>query len=244
MPTSNSTTRAPGKIGIATTVDVESAEESMEVASREGQGCLMVNVDRLLDFSVPLAPSIPGFEAWTKLRQTLTVFPFPRGDWRPMAEGVMREDMECHAVEIGACADVSMIIDRRLQRLLPDPSSTRSASHLLPSVIQTNWTEEEAEGASRNRWSQFFFRHALGRKPKLRPSASRRNENIEVGLGVIRTASGRKRERQDTVTMVFHEPNSSDRIEVRIVGMDRVVRLRFDSRRDPRFQIFWPRWVG
>ncbi len=102
MPTSNSTTRAPGKIGIATTVDVESAEESMEVASREGQGCLMVNVDRLLDFSVPLDPSIPGFEAWTKLRQTLTVFPFPRDDWRSMAEGVMREDLECHAVEIGA----------------------------------------------------------------------------------------------------------------------------------------------
>lgn len=244
MPASNSTSRAPEKIGVATTVDVESAEASIEVASREGQGCLMVDVDRLLDASVPLDPSIPGFEAWTKIRQTLTVFPFPRGDRRPMAEGVMREDLECHAVELGARCDVWMIIDRRLQRLLPNPSSTRSASHLLPSVITTNWTEEEAEGSSRNRWSQFFFRYALGRKPKPRPSASRRNENIEVGQGVIRTASGRKRERQDTVTTVFHEPNSSDRIEVRIVGMDRVVRLRFDSRRDPRFQIFWPRWVG
>jgi hypothetical protein len=240
MPSPNATTRQLRKTGDAAIVE---GAESPQVAWRDDEGRLLVDVGQIIEPSAVLDPSIPGFAEWMKIRQTLTVFPFPRGNRTPMAEGVVREELECHAVELGRRCDIRMIVDRRLERLLPDASALRSAGHLLPSVINTNWTEELPH-PSKNRWSKFFSQQVLGRKQKVPPSASRRNERIEVGLGVIRTESGRQRERQSTVTMVFHEPNSSDRIEVRIVGLDRVVRLRFDSRRDPRFQIFWPRWLG
>ncbi len=213
------------------------------VAWRMDPDRLLVDVDRLLEKSVILDPAAPGFDEWMRIRQTLTVFPFPRGDRRPMAEGVIREELERHAVELGRRCEIRMIVDRRLERLIPDSEATGSASHLLPAVIKTNWGEDPTVLPG-NRWSRFFSRHVLGRRSPPTPSATRRNEAIEVGPGSIRTESGRERSRQSTVTMVFHEPNSSDRIEVRIVGMDRVIRLRFDSRRDPRFQIFWPRWIG
>lgn len=244
MPTPSSTSPVSKKNTSGAVADrVTAVDGSLRIAWHADGGRLLVDVDQMLDASTALDASALGFDEWKRIRQTLTVFPFPRGDCRPMAEGVIREELERHAVELGRRDGILMIIDRRLERLLPDPSATGSASHLLPSVINTNWTEE-LPAASSSRLAQFFARHVFGRKPQAPPSASRRNERIEVGLGVIRTESGRTRRRQETVTMVFHEPNSSDRIEVRIVGLDRVVRMRFDSRRDPRFQVFWPRWLG
>ncbi|MDG2021335.1 MAG: hypothetical protein P8J59_05250 [Phycisphaerales bacterium] len=243
MASSDSTFRSGSS---EATVDERGAVSGAEVpaiAWRVGDGRLLVDVGSLLEKSAILDPSAPGFDEWMRIRQTLTVFPFPRGDRRPMAEGVIREELERHAVELGRRCEINMIVDRRLERLLPESESTGSASHLLPASIKTNWGEDP-QSASGNRWSRFFARHVMGRKPAPAPSASRRNEQIEVGLGKIRTESGRERLRQNTVTMAFHEPNSSDRIEVRIVGLDRVIRLRFDSRRDPRFQMFWPRWLG
>lgn len=244
MRTAPSTSRISTKKKSGAAADnVSAVGRPSAIAWQVGGGRLLVDVDQLLDASTALDASAPGFDEWKRIRETLTVFPFPRGDRRPMAEGVIREELERHAFELGRRDGISMIIDRRLERLLPDSSASGSASHLLPSVINTNWTEE-LPAASGNRWAQSFARFVLGREPQVSPSASCRNERIEVGMGVIRTESGRKRLRQETITMIFHEPNSSDRIEVRIVGVDRVVRVRFDSRRDPRFQVFWPRWLG
>ncbi len=243
MASTDSTIRSGSTKATVDERGATSGAEALDVAWRVGHGRLLVDVGHLLEKSVILDPSAPGFDEWMRIRQTLTVFPFPRGDRRPMAEGVIREELERHAVELGRRCEINMIVDRRLERLLPESESTGSASHLLPASINTNWGED-SEDSSGNRWSRFFSRHVLGRKAVPAPSANRRNEQIEVGLGKIRTESGRERLRQNTVTMAFHEPNSSDRIEVRIVGMDRVIRLRFDSRRDPRFQVFWPRWLG
>ena len=244
MPTAPSTSRTSTKNKSGAVADnVSAVDGPSAIAWQVDGGRLLVDVDQLLDASIALDASAPGFDEWKRIRETVTVFPFPRGDRRPMAEGIIREELERHAVKLGRHDGISMIIDRRLERLLPDSSDSGSASHLLPSVIETNWTDELL-AASENRFARFFSQYVLGKKPQVSPSASRRNEKIEVGLGVIRTESGRTRRRQETLTMVFHEPNSSDRIEVRIVGEDRVVRIRFDSRRDPRFQAFWPRWLG
>lgn len=70
------------------------------------------------------------------------------------------------------------------------------------------------------------------------------SEVVKVGRGWIETGSGRRRHRQDMVTTVAFESDASERIEVRIVGVERVVRLRFDSLADPDFRAFWSRWAA
>lgn len=70
------------------------------------------------------------------------------------------------------------------------------------------------------------------------------SEAIRVGAGWVETGSGRRRRREDVVTTVLREGDDSDRIEVRLVGVDRVVRLRFESVDDPAFRAFWSRWAA
>ena len=70
------------------------------------------------------------------------------------------------------------------------------------------------------------------------------SEAIRVGAGWLETGSGRRRHRDDVVTTVMTERDGSDRIEVRIVGTDRIVRLRFESVDDPAFLAFWTRWAA
>lgn len=77
--------------------------------------------------------------------------------------------------------------------------------------------------------------------PKPLPFGS---ETIKVGRGWIETASGRRRRRDDVVTTVFLESETDRRLEVRIIGPTRVVRLRFESIQDVRFVEFWRRWSG
>ena len=77
--------------------------------------------------------------------------------------------------------------------------------------------------------------------PKPLPFGS---ETIKVGRGWIETASGRRRRRDDVVTTVFQESETDRRLEVRIIGPTRVVRLRFESIQDVRFVEFWRRWSG
>ena len=70
------------------------------------------------------------------------------------------------------------------------------------------------------------------------------NERVKVGRGWIETASGRRRRRDQVVTSVLRQSEDDERIEVRIVGANRVVRFRFESVTDHRFVEFWRRWSG
>ena len=70
------------------------------------------------------------------------------------------------------------------------------------------------------------------------------SEAIRVGPGWIETGSGRRRHRDGVVTTVLRERDDSDRIEVRIIGAERIVRLRFESVNDQAFRSFWARWAA
>lgn len=70
------------------------------------------------------------------------------------------------------------------------------------------------------------------------------DERVKVGRGWIETASGRRRRRDEVITSVLRQSESDERIEVRIIGPNRVVRLRFESVTDHRFIEFWRRWSG
>lgn len=83
--------------------------------------------------------------------------------------------------------------------------------------------------------------HAVPANPGPDPHGS---EAIRVGAGWVETGSGRRRHRDDVVTTVLRERDDVDRIEVRLVGVERVVRLRFESVHDPAFRAFWSRWAA
>ncbi len=70
------------------------------------------------------------------------------------------------------------------------------------------------------------------------------SELVLVGDGWLETGSGRRRCRRSTVTTVMRQSDDSAQIEVRIVGADRVIRLRFASVEDPTFVAFWSRWAA
>ncbi len=70
------------------------------------------------------------------------------------------------------------------------------------------------------------------------------SESVLVGDGWLETGSGRRRLRSNTVTTVMRQSDESARIEVRIIGADRVIRLRFESVEDPTFVAFWSRWAA
>ena len=88
---------------------------------------------------------------------------------------------------------------------------------------------------------QTRIQRSVSHPPKRLPFGS---ETIKVGRGWIETASGRRRRRDDVVTTVFQESETDRRLEVRIIGPTRVVRLRFESIQDVRFVEFWRRWSG
>ena len=80
----------------------------------------------------------------------------------------------------------------------------------------------------------------FGKGPSTRRSTS--DESIRIGPGWIETASGRRRIREEFVTVVLGHLEQDRRIEVRLISIDRAIRLRFDSIADKRFRRFWTRW--
>ena len=77
-----------------------------------------------------------------------------------------------------------------------------------------------------------------------RPTPVFGSERVRVGRGWIETGSGRRRRSEEVLTTVMRESDSCDRVEVRIIGSSRVIRMRFDSVDDPRFVSFWERWAA
>ena len=70
------------------------------------------------------------------------------------------------------------------------------------------------------------------------------DESIRIGSGWIETASGRRRIREEFVTVVLGHIDQDRRVDVRLISIDRTIRLRFGSIADRRFRRFWTRWRG
>ena len=62
-----------------------------------------------------------------------------------------------------------------------------------------------------------------------RPTPAFGSERVRVGRGWIETNSGRRRRSEQVLTTVMKESETCDRIEVRIIGATRVIRMRFES---------------
>jgi len=170
---------------------------------------------------------------WSRMRQTIAVFPFPRGERGPLAEAVLRDEVEYSAETIANHSGCRWIIDKRLESLFEieaDPSDALSKM-----TIETG-CPSASTGVPAETWSRGFLRRLAGRSPRVV------SNRIGVERGMLRTEAGGTRVNSECVTSVFHEAGSNDRIDLRIISERRTIRFRFDSRNDPRFLAFWPRW--
>lgn len=177
-------------------------------------------------------PADPLACEWSRMRQTIAVFPFPRGERGPLAEAVLRDEVEYSAATISARAGCRWIIDKRLESFFeiePGPVA------MMKTTIETGCPASPQIAPSVS-WSRAFLQRLSGRTPR---AAS---DWIEIEPGTVTTSVGGTRLNSECVTSVFHEAGSNDRIDLRIISERRTVRLRFDSRNDPRFLAFWPRW--
>jgi len=170
---------------------------------------------------------------WSRMRQTIAVFPFPRGERGPLAEALLRDEVEYSAETIAGHSGCRWIVDRRLESLFEiesDPSDP-----MLKKAIETGCSDS-SQGRPTESWSRGLLRRLAGK------AAQVSLDQVEIEPGILTTPGGGTRLNSKCVTSIFHEAGSTDRIDVRIISERRTVRLRFDSRNDPRFLDFWFRW--
>ncbi|NCF39915.1 MAG: hypothetical protein GWP75_07345 [Planctomycetia bacterium] len=179
-----------------------------------------------LDSSDPLASE------WSQMRQTIAVFPLPNGERGPLAEALLRDEVEYSAETIASHTGCRWIVDKRLESLFDMESEP---VEMMKTTIETGCPASPQIAPSVS-WSRAFLQRLSGRTPR---AAS---DWIEIEPGTVTTSVGGTRVNSECVTSVFHEAGSNDRIDLRIISERRTVRLRFDSRNDPRFLAFWPRW--
>jgi hypothetical protein len=179
-----------------------------------------------IDASDPLA------NEWGRMRQTIAVFPFPRGERGPLAEALLRDEVEYSAETIAARSGCRWIVDKRLEALF---EATPEPKESTPITIETGVLGVRQAEFSES-WSRAFLRRLIGRTAPVVP------DHVKIAPGILTKSGGGIRVGSECVTSIFHEAGSTDRIDVRIISDRRTVRLRFDSRRDPRFLAFWPRW--
>ena len=180
-----------------------------------------------IDSSDPLA------REWTKMRQTIAVFPFPRGERGPLAEALLRDEVEYSAEAIAGHSGCRWIVDHRLEPLFE--IEVDSSDAMVRETIETG-CPASSQGVPDESWSRGLLRRLTGQ------SARVSSDQVEIEAGILTTSVGGTRVSSNCVTSIFHEAGSTDRIDVRIISERRTVRLRFDSRNDPRFLIFWSRW--
>ena len=170
---------------------------------------------------------------WSRMRQTIAVFPFPRGERGPLAEALLRDEVEYSAEKIAGHSGCRWIIDKRLESLFEiqvDPSDA-----MVKKSIETGCPQTQ-HGASGGSWSRGFLRWFRGK------AAQVGSARVEIESGSLKAHEGGTRVSSESITLLFHEAGSTDRIDIRIVSDRRTVKLRFDSRNDPRFLDFWFRW--
>ncbi len=170
---------------------------------------------------------------WSRMRQTIAVFPFPRGERGPLAEALLRDEVEYSAETIAARSGCRWIVDKRILSLFEadvDPSDASAKA-----TIETGCPASPS-GTPAESWSRGLLRRLTGNAPQVIA------DRVELEAGVLTTSAGGRRVNSRCITSIFHEAGSTDRIDVRIISERRTIRLRFDSRNDPRFRVFWSRW--
>ena len=170
---------------------------------------------------------------WSRMRQTIAVFPFPRGERGPLAEALLRDEVEYSAETIAARSGCRWIVDKRIVSLFEIDVDSSDAS--AKATIETG-CPATSSGTPAKSWSRGLLRRLTGNAPRVA------TDRIELEAGVLTTPGGGRRVNSRCITSIFHEAGSTDRLDVRIISDRRTVRLRFDSRNDPRFQAFWSRW--
>ena len=176
---------------------------------------------------------------WSRMRQTIAVFPFPRGERGPLAEALLRDEVEYSAETIAARSGCRWIVDKRIVSLfdididihIDVDSSDASAKATIEAGCPATSSGKPAKS-----WSRGLLQRLTGNAPRVATG------RIELEAGVLTTPGGGRRVNSRCITSIFHEAGSTDRLDVRIISDRRTVRLRFDSRNDPRFQAFWSRW--
>ena len=207
----------------------------------DSTGMSMIKADRLVLDPARFVSSVdqehidssdPLSGEWGRMRQTIAVFPFPRGERGPLAEALLRDEVEYSAETIAARSGCRWIVDKRLEPLFEETPEPKESS---PITIETGVPALNQVDPSES-WPRAFLRRLIGQPPPVVP------DHVKIAPGILKKSGGGIRIGSECVTSVFHEAGSTDRIDVRIIGERRTVKLRFDSRNDPRFLAFWPRW--
>ncbi len=119
-------------------------------------------------------PADPLACEWSRMRQTIAVFPFPRGERGPLAEALLRDEVEYSAETIASHSGCRWIIDKRLESLFEieaDPSDAMSKTTIetgcavTPKGCRPNPGPEGSFDASREdrlEWFRIASRSNLG----------------------------------------------------------------------------------
>ena len=221
---------------------------------------MRVDVGRVLDPRANADRNSPLFETWSSLRRTVGLNLGPgRGD-RSFDAGMLRNDLEQYALALRNRFGITEIVDLRYVDALQEMrDASRADSN--PIRIPSRWggtqaprtaarwhrrllsrmIEFRSNRASSNAGLPPILRNVFGNRAK---DETGNGDSVRVGPGWIETASGRRRPRDEFLTSILGHVDPDPRIEVRLISIERTVRLRFDSISDQRFQRFWTRWTA
>ncbi len=226
-----------------------------------GSNRLLLDLESFLDPSVAIDDTDPLFETWYEMRRVVMTHPAPRRVDRAFRSGLLRNTIEQHTLDLGRKLGVDAIVDRRYAPELRSILDGDSAS-CTPVRLSCRWggggvgMRASARGWHRRLLSRFTEPRSSGRNSttvfppilnraftrKISSTSTLDDESIRIGSGWVETASGRRRTRGELVTTVLGHSDRDRRIEVRLVSIDRTIRLRFDSIMEDRFTSFWTRW--
>ena len=223
-----------------------------------GERRMRVDIDQILDPRASSDRNSPLFETWTSLRRTVGLNLGPGGSGRSFDAGMLRNEVEQHALELRSRFGITEIVDLRYVDALgettrgsridsnpiriscrwggkPDPRiAPRWHRRLLSRII-----DYRSNRASSNAGLPPVLHNVFGNRTSIEAG---NGESVRVGPGWIETASGRRRHRDEFLTSILGHVHPDPRLEVRLISIERTIRLRFDSVSDERFQRFWARW--
>ena len=232
-----------------------------EVEERDGARRVRVDLEAILADDAREDPDSPLQETWSALRHAIAANPNPRRRDRVFQSGLLRNEIELHALGLRDRLGITELIDDRYVSALSDLVS-KTPVPLTPIRLACRWGGQ-ADPRISPRWHRRLFSRLtassssrrstgagfppvldrmFGGGPSTRRSMS--DESIRIGPGWIETASGRRRIREEFVTVVLGHLDQDRRIEVRLISIDRAIRLRFESIGDKRFRRFWTRWTA
>ena len=209
---------------------------------------LLIDMDRWCARGfTPDADELLG-EMCLGFRLRAAVLPGGRDEKSSVRWAIARQVIEEQAFALRSRFGVREIVDASLVRSL-DRLCDVTEHPNEPSIIMTNPARllRRRPGHLRRLVRGFFDErsHASGSRGPGQPATPMdpdANEVYDFGDGWVAPGSGRRRRRNEVVTLVFREPGDTGRVDIRIVCTERVMRLRFQGIDDRAFEAFWGRW--